>query len=156
MDKLLTIGRVSDILGVSDETLRNWDRDGSLPSVKTKGGHRRWRKSDVDNFMGTPKEDDSEKPVCIYGRVSSHDQKQKGDLDRQLQRLSEYSAKNKYPVEYILKDVGSGLSDSRKGLLKLFNLVVEKKISKVIIEHRDRLTRFQYNFFLSSFFIVIM
>ena len=147
MDKLLTIGRVSEALGVSDETLRNWDRDGSLPSVKTKGGHRRWRQSDVDNFMGIPEEDKSEKPVCIYGRVSSHEQKQKGDLDRQLQRLSEYSAKKKYTVEHILKDVGSGLSDSRKGLLKLFNLVVEKKISKVIIEHRDRLTRFQYNFF---------
>ena len=86
-------------------------------------------------------------PVCIYGRVSSHEQKQKGDLDRQLQRLSEYSAKNKYTVEHIFKDVGSGLSDTRKGLLKLFSLVVEKKISKVIIEHRDRLTRFQYNFF---------
>jgi len=147
MDKLLTIGQVSEALGVSDETLRNWDRDGSLPSVKTKGGHRRWRQSDVDNFMGIPKEDVSEKPVCIYGRVSSHEQKQKGDLDRQLQRLSEYSANKKYTVEYILKDVGSGLSDSRKGLLKLFNLVIEEKISKVIIEHRDRLTRFQYNFF---------
>jgi putative resolvase len=147
MDKLLTIGQVSEILGVSDETLRNWDRDGSLPSVKTKGGHRRWRKSDVDKFIGTPEEDTSVKPVCIYGRVSSHEQKQKGDLDRQLQRLSEYSAKKKYQVEHILKDVGSGLSDSRKGLLKLFNLVVEKKISKVVIEHRDRLTRFQYNFF---------
>ena len=55
--------------------------------------------------------------------------------------------KNKYPVEYILNDVGSGLSDSRKGLLKLFSLVIENKISRVIIEHRDRLTRFQYNFF---------
>jgi len=147
MDKLLTIGQVSEILGVSDETLRNWDRDGSLPSVKTKGGHRRWRKSDVDKFIGTPKEDASVKPVSIYGRVSSHEQKQKGDLDRQLQRLSEYSAKKKYHVDYILKDVGSGLSDSRKGLLKLFSLVVEKQISKVVIEHRDRLTRFQYNFF---------
>ena len=84
MDKLLTIGQVSEALGVSDETLRNWDRDGSLPSVKTKGGHRRWRQSDVDNFMGIPEEDNSEKPICIYGRVSSHEQKQKGDLDRQL------------------------------------------------------------------------
>jgi len=101
------------------------------------------------NYMGT-QEEPEEKPskvVCIYGRVSSHEQKQKGDLDRQLQRLSEYCVKKKYHVESILKDVGSGLSDSRKGLLKLLNLVVEKKIGKVIIEHRDRLTRFQYNFF---------
>jgi putative resolvase len=85
--------------------------------------------------------------VCIYGRVSSHEQKQKGDLDRQCQRLSDYCAKKKYKVSYILKDVGSGLSDTRKSLLKLFNLVVDKKISKVIIEHKDRLTRFQFKVF---------
>jgi len=146
MDKLLTIGQVADILNVSEETLRNWHKDGSLVPVTTKGGHRRWKQSDIENFMGNNKEE-CEKPVCIYGRVSSHDQKQKGDLDRQLQRLSEYSAKNKYTVEYILKDVGSGLSDSRKGLLKLFKLVTGQEISRVIIEHKDRLTRFQYNFF---------
>jgi len=146
MDKLLTIGKVADILNVSEETLRNWHKDGFLVPVVTKGGHRRWKQSSIENFIGDNKTE-CEKPVCIYGRVSSHDQKQKGDLDRQLQRLSEYSAKNKYTVEYILKDVGSGLSDSRKGLLKLFKLVTEQEISKVIVEHRDRLTRFQYNFF---------
>jgi putative resolvase len=150
MDKLLTIKQVADILNVTNVTLRTWDKSGKLPSVRTNGGHRRWRQSDVDEYMGIISEDKQETknlPVCTYGRVSSHEQKQKGDLDRQLQRLSEYSAKNKYTVEHILKDVGSGLSDTRKGLLKLFNLVVENKISKVIIEHRDRLTRFQYNFF---------
>lgn len=149
MDKLLNIGQVSETLNVSQETLRTWDREGKLPSVRSEGGHRRWRESDILKYMGTFEEEE-EKPsnnVCIYGRVSSHDQKQKGDLDRQLQRLSEYCAKKKYHVESILKDVGSGLSDSRKGLLKLFKLVTEKKIGKVIIEHRDRLTRFQYNFF---------
>lgn len=150
MDKLLTIKQVSETLNVSQETLRIWDRDGKLPSVRSQGGHRRWRESDILTYMGSETEKEevvSSKVVCIYGRVSSHDQKQKGDLDRQLQRLSEHCAKKKYRVESILKDVGSGLSDSRKGLLKLLNLVVEKKIGKVVIEHRDRLTRFQYGLF---------
>ena len=150
MDKLLTIKQVSDILNVTNVTLRAWDKSGKLPSVRTDGGHRRWKQSSIDEYMGIVSEDKKEikdLPSCIYGRVSSHDQKKKGDLDRQCQRLSEYCAKKKYKVEYILKDVGSGLSDSRKGLLKLFNLVIEKKISKVVIEHKDRLTRFQYNFF---------
>lgn len=148
MDKLLNIGQVAETLNVSQETLRIWDREGKLPSVRSEGGHRRWRESDILAYMGT--ESQEEKPskmVCIYGRVSSHDQKQHGDLDRQCQRLSEYCAKKKYHVDSILKDVGSGLSDSRKGLLKLLNLVVEKKIGKVVIEHRDRLTRFQYGLF---------
>jgi len=67
-------------------------------------------------------------------------------LDRQSQRISEYCAKKKMNVGYIVKDVGSGLSDSRSGFVKLTNLVIEKKISKIIIEHKDRLTRFQFNF----------
>lgn len=49
-------------------------------------------------------------------------------------------------VEHIIKDVGSGLSDSRSGFVKLSKLVYEKKISKIIIEHKDRLTRFQFGF----------
>ena len=51
MDKLLTIGQIAETLNLSKETLRVWDRDGRLPSVKTKGGHRRWRESDINNFI---------------------------------------------------------------------------------------------------------
>lgn len=47
--------------------------------------------------------------------------------------------------------VGSGLSDSRNGLNRLFDLVIERKINKVIIENKDRLTRYQFNV-LSKFF----
>ena len=54
-------------------------------------------------------------------------------------------------VGYIIKDVGSGLSDTRNGFVKVTNLVIDKKITKLIIEHRDRLTRFQYNFIEKMF-----
>ena len=163
MDKLLSISKTAKILGVSDETLRNWHRDGKLVPVKTKGGHRRYRESDINALMGiktVPQEikDACDKKVAIYGRVSSHDQKQKGDLDRQCQRLSEYCAKKHYTVEHIIKDVGSGLSDSRAGLNRLFDLVIGQQIRKVIIENNDRLTRFQFNVlvrFFASYGIVI-
>ena len=156
MDKLYSIAKTAEILGVSDETLRNWDKEGKLIPIHTKGGHRRYKESQINTFLGVePISAKAEKKlknkVAIYGRVSSHDQKQKGDLDRQLQRLSEYCAKNKYAVEHIIKDVGSGLSDARVGLNRLFDLVIEKKISKVIIENKDRLTRFQFNVLLRFF-----
>ena len=153
MDKLLSISKTASILGVSGETLRNWDREGKLTPVKTAGGHRRYKESDINALCGNvPKEEDKNLPVvATYGRVSSHDQKQKGDLDRQCQRLSEYCAKKKYKVDYILKDVGSGLSDSRHGLNKLFDLVIERKINRVIIENKDRLTRYQFNVIVKFF-----
>jgi putative resolvase len=147
MSKLLTIKQASEYLNVSQDTLRKWDKSGKLNSLTTSGGHRRYLQEDLDKFIGINnfnKEDIN--IVATYSRVSSHEQKQKGDLDRQSQRLSEYCAKKKYNVGYIIKDIGSGLSDTRVGFIKLSNLVINKKISKIIIEHRDRLTRFQYSF----------
>ena len=152
MDKLLSISKAAEILGVSDETLRNWEREKKLIPIKTFGGHRRYKESDINKFSGVEEPDkDINKSVAIYGRVSSHDQKQKGDLDRQCQRLSEYCAKQKYKVDNILKDVGSGLSDCRSGLNRLFDLVIDKKINKVVIENKDRLTRFQYKVLVRFF-----
>jgi len=152
MSKLLSLQKTSEILGVSKKTLRLWDIEGKLPSIKTIGGHRRYRENDVLSFMNEiEKDNENIGVVATYSRVSSHEQKTKGDLDRQSQRLSEYCAKKKLNVGYIIKDVGSGLSDTRNGFVKLTNLVLSKKIDKIIIEHKDRLTRFQYNFIEKMF-----
>jgi putative resolvase len=145
-NNLLNIKEASEYLNTSKETLRNWDKSGKLPSIKTVGGHRRYQREKLDEFIGIIKSDETSDVVATYSRVSSHEQKTKGDLDRQSQRISEYCAKKKLKVEYIIKDVGSGLSDTRAGFVKLGNLVIDKKITQVIIENKDRLTRFQYNF----------
>lgn len=145
-NNLLNIKEASEYLNTSKETLRNWDRSGKLLSIKTVGGHRRYQKDKLDEFIGIVGNDEVSDVVATYARVSSHEQKQKGDLDRQSQRISEYCAKKKLKVEYIIKDVGSGLSDTRAGFVKLSNLVIGKKITHVVIENKDRLTRFQYNF----------
>jgi excisionase family DNA binding protein len=146
-NNLLTISQASKLLHVSQRTLRNWEKDGKISSIKTVGGHRRYSMTELNKFLDLKEERNNiELPIATYSRVSSHEQKTKGDLDRQSQRLSEYCAKRKYMVEHIIKDVGSGLSDSRSGFIKLSKLVTEKKISKIIIEHKDRLTRFQFGF----------
>ena len=159
MSNLISIKEAASILSVSTKTLRRWDDEGVLPAIKTVGGHRRYLQDDIDKYMKvyTP-EKKIIKGICTYSRVSSHEQKQKGDLDRQSQRISEYCAKKKYVVEHIIKDVGSGLSDTRHGFVKLMDLVIEKKISKVVIENKDRLTRFQYNLierFFNSYDVII-
>lgn len=153
MSKLLTIEQTSRILNVSQNTLRKWDKKGiNIIPVKSVGGHRRYREDDVKKFIGENTTQEKEtNTVVTYSRVSSHEQKQKGDLDRQSQRISEYYAKKKYNVYYIIKDVGSGLSDTRTGFVKLVDLVIKKKINKVIIENKDRLTRFQFNL-IKTFF----
>lgn len=147
-DRLVSIREAAKILSLSVRQLRILDNSGQFPSVRTEGGHRRYRLSDIQARIGTVVEEPSEPlPVAVYCRVSSHDQKQKGDLDRQKARLLEYCVKKKYPIEQVFDEVGSGMNDSRSKLHRLMRLVFEKKISRVIIEHKDRLSRFNYNIF---------
>lgn len=148
MGKLLSINEASVYLNVSQDTLRKWDRLNKLKPLKTAGGHRRYDTDALDEYIGIKKTHEENKSIicATYARVSSNEQKQKGDLDRQSQRLSEYCAKKKLLVTHIIKDVGSGLNDNRSGFNKLTDLIINRKVDKLVIEHKDRLTRFQFNF----------
>ena len=147
MDKLYSISKAAEILDVTPKTLRIWDKENKLKPTLTSGGHRRYRESDINKIIGTETTNEVKQEICAtYARVSSQKQKVSGDLDRQSQRLSEYCAKHNLYVEHIIKDCGSGLNDKRQGFAQLTNLVVKGKINKVTVEHKDRLTRFQFNF----------
>ena len=152
MDKLYSISKTAEILDVTAKTLRIWDKENKLKPVLTSGGHRRYKESDINKILGIEEIQDEKREVCAtYARVSSQKQKVSGDLDRQSQRLSEFCAKHNLYVEYIIKDCGSGLNDKRSGFVQLTDLVIKGKVNKVIVEHKDRLTRFQYNFIEKMF-----
>lgn len=152
VDRLLTLVETCQMLGVHDDTVRRWGDAGTLPMVRTPGGHRRFPFSGVQALLGHKQpEIKTGKFVAIYCRVSSHEQKQKGDLDRQIGRMSVHCASKGYTVVEILDDVGSGISDTRPKLQKLFQLVGTGKVNRVVIEHKDRLTRFGFGL-LESYF----
>lgn len=79
--------------------------------------------------------------VAIYCRVSSHDQK--NDLDRQVERLSDFTIKNGFKLNKIYKEIASGLNDSRPELNKM---LTNEKVTTIIVENKDRLTRFGFNY----------
>lgn len=145
-DRLIPLKKAAAMLGVHPNTPRNWDDTGQLEAVRTRGNHRRFRESDLLAFLGEDGEKEKKSPtkVAVYCRVSSHDQKTKGDLDRQVGRVSAFCSDKGFHVVETLTDVGSGMSDTRPKLRKLFKLVNEHKISKVVIEHKDRLCRFGF------------
>ncbi len=90
------------------------------------------------------KEVDVSRRAAIYVRVSSHGQKQKGDLEGQKQHLLKYAKTRSYEVASILEDAASGLNENRKGLNKLFNMVDKREIGVAIVSFKDRLTRFGF------------
>ena len=150
--KLLTTAEVAQRLSVTKWTLRRWDDSGKLPAIRTKGGHRRYRESDINNYLGIQVEQQQRKEaVAAYIRVSSYDQKQKGDLDRQKARVLEHCIKQKYNVEHIFSEVGSGMSDNRSKLNRLFQLVANHEVTKVVVEYKDRLTRFNFGVYQAFF-----
>ena len=137
----LSIGETALFLGVSVSTLRRWDNQGLfLPCIKTCGGHRRYGMSKLGGYFKEDNPDEDEDKVTIgYCRVSSHDQKE--DLQRQIKRVKKYCHKFEHPVE-IIRDLGSGLNFKKRGLQRLIQLILKRKISKLVLAHRDRLLRF--------------
>lgn len=51
MDKLIRLNEAAELLGVCKQTLRLWDRSGQLKALRTKGGHRRYRMSDLEDVQ---------------------------------------------------------------------------------------------------------
>ncbi|EHF7952141.1 recombinase family protein, partial [Campylobacter coli] len=92
MKQLLPIGQASKLLGVSIQTLRNWDKQGLLkPDEITRGGSRRYKLESLKQINKNIHYNTDNLKTIAYARVSSHDQKD--DLIRQVQVLELYCAK---------------------------------------------------------------
>ena len=81
--------------------------------------------------------------TVVYARVSSSEQR-KTNLETQSERLTQFAIANGWVVDKVIKEVGSGLNDERKKLVDL--LLSDEPIARIIVEHRDRLTRFGFNY----------
>jgi excisionase family DNA binding protein len=49
----LTLGQAAKYLGVAQSTIRKWSDSGRLTAFYTPGGHRRFRRGDLDSFVGS-------------------------------------------------------------------------------------------------------
>lgn len=83
---------------------------------------------------------DYSKCAC-YARVSSH--KMKENLIEQQNRLEEFASGNNYSIIKSVKEIGSGMNDNRPKLTKLLK---DNSWNTLIVEHKDRLTRFGFNY----------
>ena len=137
MNKLLSIAEAANLLGVSTQTLRRWEKEGKIcPKERTKGNQRRFN---IDELRPNLNHKPCSKISIGYARTSSHDQKE--DLNRQIEILEMFCSGNRWSYE-IISDLGSGMNYNKKGLKKLLNLILEKRIDRLILTHKDRLLRF--------------
>jgi len=154
MEKHYKISEAAAHLGVCTKTIRRWDARGKITCNRTVGGHRRISILEISRLIEDKEKDlviDPEKMVAVYCRVSSHDQKKKGDLERQVKGARAYCTAHGFKNIKTFTDVGSGLNTRRSGLKKMCTLIEGKKITRVILTYPDRLTRFGFSY-LENYF----
>jgi putative resolvase len=117
-------------VGVTYKTAYQWWRAGQLDAYQLPTGTIIVREA-------TP----SATGVALYARVSSAEQK--ADVTRQLHRLRDYAAARGYQVVAEVTEIASSLNDERP---KLTKLLTDAKVGVIVVEHRDRLTRFGYGY----------
>ena len=134
-----TINKFAKIIGVTPQTLRNWDRNGKLhPHHTSSNGYRYYSEDQLNAVTGiqaTPRK------VIGYCRVSSP--KQKDALERQVENLKTYLYAQGKPFE-IITDIGSGFNHKKKGLQDLIRRIESNQVEKVVVLYKDRLLRFGF------------
>lgn len=125
--------------GLTYQTAHNMFKNGKLP-VKSKQ-----LETGTILVYETEEIESKRQKTVLYARVSSHDQKE--DLERQVERLKLFAAAKGYVVSDIVTEIGSGLNQGRTKVNKLLS---DDSVGIIIIEHKDRLTRFGYDLIESS------
>ena len=120
--------------GVSYRTAWRWWKAGKLPGHQMDTGTILIEPSAVAPSGVT-------QHVAVYVRVSSAENK--GNLESQAERLAAYCAARGYQVAKVVKEVGSGINDGRP---KLLALLEDQSVSLIVVEHKDRLTRFGFRY----------
>ncbi len=79
--------------------------------------------------------------TVVYARVSSS--KNKPNLEKQAERIAEFCRAKGWVVHQIVKECASGLNDRRP---KLLSVLTDSKVTRIVVEHKDRLTRFGFHY----------
>jgi predicted site-specific integrase-resolvase len=135
MVKFVKPNEAANTLGVCLRTLRRWEAEGKINTIKTPSGQRRY---DIQKFIKEESENGRRRATVIYARVSTRPQK--SDLDRQVEKLS-----GLYPDAEVIKEVGGGLNFRRKGLVSVLGRVLRGDIGTIVVAHKDRLARFGFD-----------
>ncbi|MGO8947954.1 MAG: IS607 family transposase [Ktedonobacterales bacterium] len=119
--------------GISYRTAFRWWQAGQIPGYQAATG---------TIIVHVPQDPHAvPQRVAIYARVSPHEPQ--ANLDRQAERLISYCAAKGYQLNRVVKEIGSGVNDSRP---KLLALLEDQTITLIVVEQKDRLTRFGFRY----------
>jgi len=118
--------------GISYITAYRWAKSGNIPGTQIMSNG-----TILINDVNTVNDS---KNIFIYARVSSNDRKK--ELDYQVDRIRQFANAKGLTISNVFKEVASGMNDNRKQLWKM----LDANPSIIIVENKDRLTRFGFNY----------
>jgi predicted site-specific integrase-resolvase len=125
-------------LGVTWRTAYSHFKDGMIP-----GAYQLPSGTIIVPDTGIP---NLQEHIVVYARVSSAENK--ANLESQAERVTQFCNAKGWCVHEIVKECASGLNDSRPKLLKILKA---RKATKIVVEHKDRLTRFGFEYIKTLF-----
>jgi predicted site-specific integrase-resolvase len=117
-------------VGVTYKTAYRWYKAGKLKGYQMDTG-----------TIIVEEERPVEEKVAVYARVSSSEKRD--NLASQADRLVAYCTAKGYQLAQVVKEVGSGVNDSRAKFLALLG---DPSITRIVVEHKDRATRFGFRY----------
>ena len=118
--------------GITYKTAWNHFKAGKIPNA---------RQLPTGTVVIDEERDSREEYTVVYARVSSSENK--SNLESQAIRVQQFCNARGWVVKEVVKECGSGLNDDRKKLLRLLN---NPYVTRIVVEHKDRLTRFGFNY----------
>ena len=137
---------VMKILRISNPTLSRYLKNGWIKATRLPNNRYDYDEESVYEFLnaGIPRKN------YVYGRVSTN--KQKKDLENQIELLKHYCFSNGIKVNGVFQDVASGISfEKRNDFFKLLDDVVDKKVKAVYVTYKDRISRVGFDLFYYLF-----
>lgn len=136
---MIKLSKLAKDLNVTKATIYNWHLAGKIQFIKSNTNRNFVSIETYNDLMGI--KSSKEEKVIIYCRVSSSENK--SNLETQKERLISYCNAKGYKVYDVVTEIGSGVNDQRPKLIKILK---DNNYTKIVIEHKDRLTRFGFNY----------
>ena len=139
---------VLKILGITRPTLTKYVKTGLIKINVLPTGRYNYDDNSVFSFIGQKIKKRGES-VISYARVST--QSQKKQLIEQNKRIYESCISRGLDLEKQYSDIKSGMNADRKEFQEVCERIIKGEISLLVIENKDRLTRFGFDL-LEQFF----
>lgn len=136
---------VLKILRVTRPTLTSYVKKGRIKVKKQPNGFYNYDDDDVFRLANINVEYNS----VIYARVST--QKQKNDLVNQIEMIRQFANSQGFVIDKVYQDIASGLNFARGNFEELVNDVMNRKVKRIFISNKDRLTRVSFDFWKQLF-----